>query len=101
MFHAESSKPSSNKHRSSSPGTIEPKAKKPKQQRVALNEAATAMHAELRAMGFASLVDFSKTKWDDFKTDFPAVNTENAVAKLVSTLFYMQSCHSCLPVILV
>ena len=89
LFHAESSKPSSKKRQSSSSGTIEPKAKKPKQQRAALNEAATAMHAELRAMGFTSLANFSKTKWEDFKSEFPAVNTENAVAKPVC---YMQSC---------
>ena len=43
-----------------------PKPKKPKQQRLALNEAATAMHAELRAMGFSSPADFGKVKWEDF-----------------------------------
>lgn len=61
----------SSKRKSSSSGTTEPKAKKPKQQRVALNEAATAMHAELRAMGFTLPADFGKVKWEDFKTDSP------------------------------
>lgn len=72
LLHAESSKTSS-KRKSSSSGTTAPKAKKPKQQRLALNEAATAMHAELRAMGFSSPADFGKVKWEDFKTDLPAV----------------------------
>ncbi|KAL0018190.1 hypothetical protein WJX77_011058 [Trebouxia sp. C0004] len=53
----------SSKRKSSSSGTTEPKAKKPKQQRVAQNEAATAMHAELRAMGFTSPADFGKRKF--------------------------------------
>ena len=57
LLHAESSKTSS-KRKSSSSGTTAPKAKKPKQQRLALNEAATAMHAELRAMGFSWPADF-------------------------------------------
>ncbi|DBA88602.1 TPA: hypothetical protein ACH3X1_004249 [Trebouxia sp. C0004] len=70
LLHAETSKTSS-KRKSSSSGTTEPKAKKPKQQRVAQNEAATAMHAELRAMGFTSPADFGKVKWEDFKTDSP------------------------------
>jgi len=78
-FHAESSKTSS-KRKSSSSGTTEPKAKKPKQQRVALNEAATAMHAELRAMGFRMLADFGNVKWEDFKTQYPEVTIQNPSA---------------------
>ncbi|DBA92703.1 TPA: hypothetical protein ACH3X1_002912 [Trebouxia sp. C0004] len=71
----ETSKTSS-KCKSSSSGTTEPKAKKPKQQRVAQNEAAAAMHAELRAMGFTSPADFGKVKWEDFKTDSPYGNIQ-------------------------
>lgn len=89
LLHAEISKTSS-KRKSSSSGTTEPKAKKPKQQRVALNEAATAMHAELRAMGFTSPADFGKVKWEDFKTESPTITF-----RLLCT--YLQSSCPVLP----
>ena len=63
---------------------------KPKQQRLALNDAATAMHAALKAMDCTSLADSGKLKWEDFRNDLPTV-----IFRLLCT--YLQSSRQVLP----
>lgn len=68
---------------SSASGNTEPdtkKAKKPKAVKAAQLEAGTAMHAELRSMGYSTLADFHKVEWVKFKDDNPEVSVRIKVA---------------------